>query len=101
MRGQLNDAKSKAGRRFRVKIGPSYAKLSMDFHEKGVFVRCSTLDEATEFKRNVDAGNAIKRTLEIKNQIAESMHAGWQAFAPLQYEETPVVEEHEITVPAE
>jgi hypothetical protein len=46
---------------------------------------------SAEFKRNVDAGNAIKRTLDVKKQIAESMHAGWRAFAPLDYQEMPTI----------
>lgn len=94
----LKEPKTKTAKRFRVKIGDSYAALSTDFHEKGVFVKCHGVQYATEFKRNVDAGNAIHRTLERKKEIEESMHVGWAKFDPLRYEETPTVEEYEITV---
>jgi hypothetical protein len=97
----IQEPKKKTQKRFRVKIGDSYASLSYDFSEKGALVKCGGQPYATEFKRNVDAGNAIKRTLEIKNQVADSMHAGWKAFAPLQYEETPQVEEFEVIVALE
>jgi hypothetical protein len=83
----------KKTRRFRAKIGESYAKLSFDFHEKGVLVKCGAVFQATIFKRNVDVGFAMERTRNLQKEIRESMHSEWKAFAPLAYNEAPTVEE--------
>lgn len=94
----IQEPKKKKQKRFRVKIGDNYAWMTEDFHEKGVLVKGVSVIGAKVFNRNVDAGNAIKRTLEVKKEIAESMHADWKAFAAMRYVETPIVEEFETEI---
>lgn len=97
----LKEPKTKAAKRFRVKIGTSYAKFNFDLHEKGVFVKCGSINQAEVFKTNASAGSAIQRTYEFKKRIGESMLSDWEKFNCVKYREAPEVEEFEVIVSLE
>lgn len=89
---------TKAAKRFRVKIGDSYARLDRELHDKGVFVKCRDVHSADVFKTNAAAGTAIQRTMELKSRIRGSMYADWKKFDCVRYAEFPQVEEFQARV---
>src|SRR6187401_3636130 len=80
-------------KRFRVKIGESYATLDFNLHEKGALVRCHSVIGSHVFNRHVDASYAIKRTTELQKAIREGMFPNWDRLAAVSYTEAPTVEE--------
>lgn len=82
-------------KRFRVKIGESYATLDFNLHEKGALVKTNSVIGACVFKRNVDCGHAMKRTRDLQKAVARGMFPNWDKLAGLRYDETPTVEEFE------
>lgn len=97
----LKEPKTKPAKRFRVKIGDSYAAFNFDLHEKGILVKCRDVFSAEVFRTNATAGNAIQRTYEFRHKVAESMHADWSKFDCVKYKEAPQVEEYQVQVPLE
>jgi len=86
---------TKKVKRFRIKIGESYATLNFDLHEKGALVKCPSVIGSSVFKRNVDCGYAMQRTRDLQKAVAEGMFPNWHKLAALKYDETPTVEEFE------
>ncbi len=89
-------AQNKSVRRFRCKIGDSYAALDFELHDKGVLVPCESIASAHVFKRNVDASYAVQRTYQLQDSIRKSMFPTWKKFAPLNYPCAPMIEEFAV-----
>lgn len=97
----LKEPKTKPAKRFRVKIGDSYAAFNFDLHEKGILVKCRDVFSAEVFRTNATAGNAIQRTYEFRTRIRDSMYADWPKFDCVKYKEAPQVEEFQVQVSLE
>lgn len=85
--------KSKVVMKFRVTVGQRYCSLSTSFHELGAVIPDQEKETAHIFGTRAKANNAIKRTLEIRDRLANCLISDFNGFQPLRFQWIPTVEE--------